>query len=139
MKAFKKAERCLLAQAGWQRAPRLTVSLCCGCPWGTFCNTGPQLSSPWWSIGDPSLSGCPHAMGCSGALWRGWPGDIHVLGCGCAAVLALPAVIQLQFSKHGALLPFVAASQHDANPVWLSIGVCGGPALLNGNQGLLLG
>lgn len=107
------------AWPGWQRAPRLTLSPCCGCPWCTFCNTGPQLSSPWWS--HPSFSCCPHAMGCSGACWGGWPGDVHDPGCGCAAVLALPAVIQLQFSRHGALLPFAAASQHGAGPQWGSV------------------
>lgn len=97
-------------------------------PWCTLCATGPQLSSPCGALGTPpwlavllrsdSLGepSCPCAMGGSGACWWGWPGDIHGLGCGCAAVLGLPAVIQFQFLKHGGPLSFVAASQHGVNP-----------------------
>lgn len=136
MTGFKKAEWCLLAM--WAKHPwhgldgrGLPDSPCLLAvdhPWCTLCNPGPQLSSPWWSCGTPSSAGCaaqscllggpscPCAMGCSGRCSWGWPGGIGVLACGCAAVLGLPAVIHLQFLKHGALLSFAAASQHGVSP-----------------------
>lgn len=135
MIGFKKAEWCLLAM--WAKHPRHGLdgrgppdSLCplaVDCPWCTLCSTGPQLSSPWWSSGSPSLAvllraaclegqAVPVLWGTLelllGLAWWHW----CVLACGCPALWGLPAVIHLQFLKHGALLSFVAASQHGVTP-----------------------
>lgn len=132
MKGFKKAEWCLLALRAkhpWhgldgRGLPDTPCPLAVDYPWCTLGNTGPQLSSPWWGSGAPSLAGCAargwlawstklslrhgqlRSVLVGLAWWRSCPG---LWVCCC---VGLPAVIQFQFLKHGPLLSSVAASQH---------------------------